>query len=164
MDSLIKAASDFLAAVLGKVGFVGRPRRRAAIHDDLQLLDQLRDSADFGPESPAHHFLRNHITAEVADYSGVELKRKRKIQWSSVVISIVIGAPFGYWTYKLNDDGFSLLSLLPGSIAALMFIAALGMIFGGEEEASADQNDAEPSGIEKDPPGVGGGEQPVAQV
>ena len=133
MESLVKAMSDFLAAVLGRVGFVGRPRRRAAIHDDLQLLDQLRDSSDFGPESPAHHFLRNHITTEVADYSGVELRRKRKIPWTSVVLSIAIGGPFAYWTYKLNDDGFAWLSLFPGLIAALMILAALGMTFGSEE-------------------------------
>jgi len=142
VESLIKATSDFLAAVLGKVGFVGRPRRRAAIHDDLQLLDQLRDSSDFGPDSPAHHFLLNHITAEVASYSGVDLRRKRKIPWFSVVLSIVIGGPFGYWTYKLNDDGFAWFSLLPGFVAALMFIAALGMLFGGEE-TSADSDGTE---------------------
>ena len=70
MESLVKAMSDFLAAVLGRVGFVGRPRRRAAIHDDLQLLDQLRDSSDFGPESPAHHFLRNHIGSEETTTDG----------------------------------------------------------------------------------------------
>jgi hypothetical protein len=149
VESLVKAASDFLAAVLGKVGFVGRPRRRAAIHDDLQLLDQLRDSSDFGPDSPAHQFLRNHITAEVAGYSGVDLRRKRKIPWSSVVLSVVIGAPFGYWTYKLNDDGFAWLSLLPGLIAALMFLASLGMIFGGEE-TSSDGDETEPPKDETD--------------
>jgi len=159
VESLVKAASDFLAAVLGKVGFVGRPRRRAAIHDDLKLLDQLRGSSDFGPDSPAHHFLRNHITAEVAGYSGVELGPKRKIPWGSVVLSILIGGPFGYWTYKLNDDGFAWFSILPGLIATLMFIAALGMIFGGEE-ASADEGETEPPGDEAVHGQSENGEQP----
>ncbi|HWX87641.1 MAG TPA: hypothetical protein VNX67_05660 [Solirubrobacteraceae bacterium] len=65
VETLIKAASDFLAAILSTLGFIGRPRRRAGIRDDLDLLELLRDT-DFGPESPSHRFLTERVPLEVA--------------------------------------------------------------------------------------------------
>ena len=133
MEGLVKAVSDFLAAALRGLGFVGRPRRRAGIRDDLELLDRLRDSPDFGTESSAHRFLLEHITSEVAKLAGVESIRKRKIPWASVAMALLIAAPLAYWTYKLNHDGFLWLSLFPGTVAGLMLVAVLGMLFGEEE-------------------------------
>src|SRR5579884_4163683 len=102
MDSLLKAATDFLAAVLSALGFVGRPRRRAGIREDLDVLGRLRDSPDFGPGSQAYGFLFKHVTREVARYAGVELERKRKIPWSGIVFASLVGLPLGYLTYTLN--------------------------------------------------------------
>jgi hypothetical protein len=139
VEALVNAASEFLAAIFARLGIVGRPRRRAALRDELQLLTEFCESPDFGRESKAHRFLTDHVTSEVARYSGVELQRKRKIPWSSVVIALLIGIPLAYWTYRLNEDHFAWLSLLPGSLAALMLLAALGMLSGSsgstEEEA-----------------------------
>ncbi len=138
MEGLVRAASEFLAAVLGMLGFVGRPRRRAHIRDDLDLLMRLRESPDFGPDSAAHGYLAGHITREVAGFSGIELDRKRKIPWFSVVLALVIGLPLAYWTYRLDEDGFNWVSLLPGAPAALLLLAALGMLFTGDQSAEQD--------------------------
>ncbi|MGC1165334.1 MAG: hypothetical protein WA862_04430 [Solirubrobacterales bacterium] len=141
MEALVNAASEFLAALFARFGYVGRPRRRAAIRDEILLLGEIRDSPDFGVESKAHRFLADHVTSEVARYSGVELKRKRKIPWSSVFIALLIGLPLAYWTYKLNEDGFAWFSILPGFLAALMLLAVMGMLFGesGSTEEEPDQ-------------------------
>lgn len=141
MEALVNAASEFLAAIFARVGFVGRPRRRAAIRDELELLATIRESPDFGADSKAHKFFSDHITAEIARYSGVELRRKRKIPWSSVVLALLIGLPFAYWTYKLNEDHFSWFSLLPGLLAALMLLAVLGMLFG---DSSSSEEEPDP--------------------
>ena len=65
--------------------------------------------------------------------SGVELSRKKKIPWSGVVLALIIGAPLAYWTFTLDRNGFRWLSILPGTFAALMFIAVLGMLFDRDE-------------------------------
>lgn len=106
-----RASSELLAAVFGALGFVGRPRRRAGILADLDLLDRLRDSHAFGPDSPAHWFLVQHISLEVAKLANVELKRKKKVPWASVAFALLIGAPLGFWTYELNKSGFRWFSL-----------------------------------------------------
>jgi hypothetical protein len=76
-------------------------------------------------------FLTDHITREVASFTGV----RKKIPWLSVALAVVIGAPLGYWTYRLNVDGFDWVSLIPGAIAGFMLIAVLGMLFGSEESS-----------------------------
>lgn len=143
MEALINAASEFFAAVFARLGYVGRPRRRAAIRDELELLAQIRESPDFGVESKAHRFFAEHITAEIARYSGVELKRKRRIPWLSVVLALLIGLPLAYLTYKLNVNHFAWLSLLPGLLAALMLLAVLGMLFGDSSSTKEDSEEAD---------------------
>lgn len=86
--------------------------------------------------------MAEHLTAEIVRYSGVELRRRRKIAWSSVIFALIIGLPLAYWTYKLNEDHFAWLSLLPGFLAALMLLAALGMLFG--DSGSAEEDSDEP--------------------
>jgi hypothetical protein len=144
MEGLVKAATDFLAAILRPLGFVGAPRRRSGIREDLELLGALRDSPDFGTDSVAHRFLVEHVTTEVAKLAGIELKRKRKIPWGPVAFALLIAVPLAYWTYKLNQDGFQLLSLLPGTFAAMMLVSVFGMLLGEEEspEGEATNGDA----------------------
>lgn len=127
MEALVNAVSEFLAAIFARLGYVGRARHRGNIRDELDLLNLLRDSPAFGAESGPAKALSQHITGEIARYSGVE--PKSKIQWGSVAAAAIIGIPLGYWTYKLNQDGFSWLSLAPGTVSALMLIAALGLLF-----------------------------------
>lgn len=145
MVSLVNAISEFLAAVLSRLGFVGRVRRRAGIQDDLALLDRLRESPDFGDDSPAHSFLAAHITLEVAKFTGVERQRKRKVSRAGVIMTLVIGIPPGYWVYWLNQDGFSWASLFPGAIAGLMVIAVLGMFLPDAEAPNAKGGDSKSS-------------------
>jgi hypothetical protein len=154
METLLKAASDFLAALLSTLGFVGRPRRRAGIRDDLDLLDRLRSSPDFGPDSAPHRFLTGRVTLEVAKLSGVELSHKKKVPWASVVVASIIGAPLAYWTFVLDQDGFRWLSLLPGVFAALMFIAVLGMLFDRDEpeEAKSESTGGDDASMSEDHP------------
>jgi hypothetical protein len=131
MDKLVAAASDFFAAILARFGFIGRPRRRAGIVEDLDLLERLRDTPEYGPESAAHTFLANHITVEVAKLAGI--KTRRPIQWGSVFLAFAIGAPFIYWAYWLNRDGFSWLGLVPSIVGGMMVIAIFGLIFANDE-------------------------------
>jgi hypothetical protein len=96
MGELVNAASEFLVAIFARIGIVGRPLRRAAIRDEIQLPHEIRDSPDFGTETWAHRYLSDHVTTEVAKDSGIELKRKRKIPWGSVFLALTIGLPLGY--------------------------------------------------------------------
>jgi hypothetical protein len=131
MEALVNAVSEFLAAVFARLGFVGRQRRRVNIKEDLSLLDMLRDSPSFGPESTAATHLLTHIEEEVARYSGIE--QKRKIQWGSVATAFVIGLPAAYLTYKLNQDGFSWFTLLTAPIAAFMLIGGLALLLNSKD-------------------------------
>lgn len=126
MEALVNSVSEFLAAIFARAGFVGRQRRRANIKEDLSLLDLIRNAPGFGPESPATSHLSAHISGEIARYSGIE--PKRRIEWSSVITAFVIGVPAAFVTYKLNQDGFSWFSLIPGLVAAFMLIGGLGLL------------------------------------
>lgn len=144
MEALVNAVSEFLAAIFARFGYVGRARKRAHIREDLVLLDEIRKSDAYGPQSQTANHLHDHINREIADYSGIGLQHKRKIPWGTVILSIPIGLAFAYWTYEIVDDGFSLLSLLPGSVAAFFLVGGLGVLFtgdnseedGGEESAA----------------------------
>jgi hypothetical protein len=122
MEALVNAVSDLLAAILGRFGHVGRARGRVNIREDLDLLGQFRDSPEFGPESLASNYLTDHITTEVARYSGAVQEPKRKRPWPAIVLALLIATPLVYVTIKLNQDGFSWLSLLPGLGATLMLL------------------------------------------
>jgi hypothetical protein len=140
MDALVKAVLDFFAGIFGGIGQVGRPRRRSAIRDDLSLLHELRDSPSFGETSQAHRHLTDHLTREVARFSGVD--RRPKIKWASVVVALIAGMPAAYLTYRMNEDGFDWLSLVPGVFAFAMLGGALGLIIDPSEEEEASSESA----------------------
>lgn len=123
MEAIVNAISELFAAILGRFGHVGRARGRADIRRDLDLLEQLRESPEFGSDSQASGFLVSHITSEVARYSGHEPGRKRP--WGSIALSLFIGLPLAHLAYSLSSDGFDWFSLLPGAAALLMFVAAI---------------------------------------
>jgi hypothetical protein len=137
VEALVNAVSEFLAAIFARFGHVGRARRRAHIREDLTLLEEIRRSDAFGSQSQTATYLHDHINREVADYSGIE--PKRKIPWGTVIPSIPIGLALAYWTYKIVDDGFSLLALLPGTAAAFFLIGGFGLLFTGDD--SEEQED-----------------------
>jgi hypothetical protein len=139
MEALVHAVSEFLAAIFARLGFVGRQRRRINIKEDLYLLDTLRDSPAFGPESTAATHLFAHIEGEVARYSGFE--QKPKIQWGSIATAFVIGIPAAYLTYKLSEDGFSWFSLITGPIAAFMIIGGLGLLNSNDSDSEKKEDE-----------------------
>lgn len=98
MGALVNSISEVLAALFAKFGYVGRPRRRANLRDEIKLLEELRASPAFGPDTDSARFLTNHIANEVAGYAGV--LKKRKIPWGTVGVSAIIGLPFSYWTTR----------------------------------------------------------------
>ena len=131
MESLIRAVGDFLAAVLGAVGFVGRPRRRANIRHDLELLRDLEaTSRDFAPGTKPHQELTEHIAREVTTHSDLNQKQR---PWGSIVLALAIAVPLAYLAYKLSDDGFSWWSVIPGFVAVLMAISIAGMLNPSED-------------------------------
>jgi hypothetical protein len=143
VETLVRTATDFFAAIFARVGFVGRPRRRAYIRDDLTLLAELRETQEFGPTSRAHANLVEYINSEVALYSGVGVKSKA---WGSFWIAVVLGVPLALLAYNMDKDGWNWLSLLPALPAAFFLIGALGIAFGTEDdEEDAQQDGASPS-------------------
>ncbi len=145
MPALVNAISEFLAAIFAQFGYVGRTRKRAHIREDISLLAQIHESDAYGPQSEAAKNLHDHISREVTEYSGITLKHKRKLPWSTVLLAIPLGLVFAYWTYKIVDDGFSLFSLLPGTAAAFFLIGGLGVLFTGDDSEPEDETQADSS-------------------
>ena len=131
---LANAIADVLAALLRSIGFVGRPRRRAAIRADLDLLRELGKFPEFAAGSRPHRWLTSHITTEVAELSGVDLRTsRRKIAWSSVVVAACIWAALGWLTYHLVDIGHPWCSVISAIPAGVFFVAMIGLLTEKEE-------------------------------
>lgn len=135
VKDLVQAVSDLFAAVLGRLGHVGRARGRSNIREDLDLLGQLRDSPEFGSDSAASGFLVDHITTEVARYSGVESAPRKP--WGSVVFGLIITAVLAFLAYRLSEDGFDWFSLPAGAGAALFLVVTVEML-AKDESATED--------------------------
>lgn len=135
MDTLVRATGDFLAAILRALGFVGRPRRRAEIRADLELLDQVRKSS-LGTGSQAEERLVERVEADVARLCGVAVEGDKKRPASTIFFGLFFGLPAAYWTYWLVQDGFELLALLPGAIAFFLLVGTLGVILMGTSDDS----------------------------
>ena len=134
MEGLITAAADFLAALLQKVGFIGAPRRRKGIREDLDLLRELDGFQQFHEGTIAYQWLTERIVRQVAELSGIDLRTKRRsADMSSIVICGVIACGFGYATYWVYANASAWLALLPGIPGAFFAIATLGMATGKEE-------------------------------
>jgi hypothetical protein len=151
MDSLIRAASEFLAAVLGLLGFVGRTRRRVGIRQDLELLTAVREAPDLGPESYAAMMLQNHITFEVAKLTGTPLKQRRQIQWGALIVAALLAAGTGYWAVWLKDGG-SWTWWAPAAFCVVLLFGALGTLL-----PCAQPDDPEPDTTQQPASGVGQG-------
>ncbi|HEX3360993.1 MAG TPA: hypothetical protein VHS74_08390 [Solirubrobacterales bacterium] len=133
MEALVNAITELLAAIFGRLGYVGRPRRRENIRDEMKLLDEIRSSSNFGAESASAQHLADHIAEEVARYSGV--LRKRKIPWGTVVFCAVLGLPFSYWTYTMVRDGFVWYAIFPGVVGGFFTLAGLALLATGDDSA-----------------------------
>jgi hypothetical protein len=118
VDGLVNAVSELVASILRRIGVVGQGRRRNAITSDLDLLDRLRLTADFGAASLPHQELKSHIEAEVRAYTGGRTEW-RKREWSTIIFAALLGALCGYGAYRANAVGWWL--ALIGWIAAGVF-------------------------------------------
>jgi hypothetical protein len=149
MEGLIKAVADVFAAIFGALGFVGKPRLRHAIHDDIQLLDQLGTHPSFGSTSWPYVALMNRTALNVGKLAGVDASGK-KIQWGSVLWGSVMGLPLAFWTYSLNKHGFHWYSIFPGFFAFFFLVGTIGMIASPEstiEESDVDAGELEDAGV-----------------
>lgn len=135
MDNLVKAIAELFAAAFSAVGYVGKPRRRANIRDNLKLVNELAEHPDFGRGSWPHQALMNRTALEVAKLAGVPLKG-REIPWFSLLLALVIGAPLAFWTLKLDQHGFHWYSIFPGAIAVAMGFSILGMLFASDQDGT----------------------------
>jgi hypothetical protein len=138
VEALVNAISEFLAALFARFGYVGRPRRRTNLRDEIKLLEEIRASPAFGPDTDSARFLTNHIANEVARYAGV--LKKRKIPWSSVILAAIIGLPFTYWTYTMVRDGFVWYAVFPGLVAGFFLVGGLGVLLTGDDSVEDDSD------------------------
>jgi hypothetical protein len=132
MAEVITAITDFLAAIFGRFGIIGRPRRRAELRKDLDLLRELEKFEDFGRGTETHDHLKSHIAQEIDALTGVG--PKREISWAAVAWGVIFTAPFVYLTYTLDKDRFTGWSLIPGCVAFLFFVVTLILLRGEVKE------------------------------
>jgi hypothetical protein len=130
----VKAIGDFVAALLGLVGFIGKPRRRAAIGDDLKLLLELEGFEEFRRGTPPHEWLSNHIAIQIAEFSGLDLRTSRRnVAWSSVILATAIWMPLGWLTYHLVAISHPWYATFSAAPAALFALVTVTMLFEKEE-------------------------------
>lgn len=107
-ESVSRAIMDFFGEVCRTFGFIGRPRRRADIREDLRLLGELDASPQLTQEAKeaTKFWLNNQIILQVAAYADVDLRTvRRKVQWGAVFFSTCFWAPLGWLTYHLVSIG-----------------------------------------------------------
>jgi hypothetical protein len=135
------AVGGFIAAILGRIGYVGRPRRRSEIRHDLQLLDEVAESQHLGRESRGYATLKDRIEKDVMCLAGVKVEGDKTRPVGSIVFGLIFGIPAAYWTYWLVRDGFEWLALLPGTVAGFLLIATLSMLVLGVQAETASKPD-----------------------
>lgn len=82
---------------------------------------------DFERGTPIHSVMLAHIGNQVLRLVGIPVVGERKkVQWSSVFLGLIVGGPLGYWTYALSKNGFSWWSLLTGAIAFFFLVGGVG--------------------------------------
>jgi hypothetical protein len=128
---LVHDIVEFFAALLSVIGFVGRPRRRAAIRDDLALLRELDDfpGDEFGPGTLPHIWLVGHIYQQVGEFAGLDLRtEKRAAFWPSIIIATTVWASLGWLAYHLVARGYGWWATFPAVPAGLFFLVTISML------------------------------------
>jgi hypothetical protein len=132
---------DFIASLLGAIGVIGRPRRRKAIIDDLDLLARLQGFEQFAPATNPHTWLSNHIALQIAEFSGLDTRtKKRAVGLGTVSISALITAGLGYLTYYLRSH-FGWWCVFAAVPAAFFALITLTMFFSKEEVLPTDDSE-----------------------
>ncbi|TCC43501.1 hypothetical protein [Kribbella sindirgiensis] len=134
LEALAKAAVAVLVPVGTLIG-VGsrRSRLRHEIRENLTLVKELEQDDVIREHSLATAWLQGKITVDVAKLAGRSLGTPKKpIPWGSIVVTGLIGAAFGLWTWYLARDGFVWYVTFPGVASALMLISIMGQLTGRE--------------------------------
>lgn len=142
MAELANALAEALAAFLRAIGYVGRPRKRAAIADDLGLLRELDEfpGGEFGPGTAPHIWLVGHIYQEVGEFVGLDFSmEKRKASLLSVFIAAGLAAGLGWASYYLISRGYGWWAVFPITFGTLMAISAIAL-FTEKEPVFAEGN------------------------
>jgi hypothetical protein len=128
---LANAIAEVIATALRAVGYVGRPRRRAAISDDLKLLQELSEHpyGEFGPGTAPYVWLVSHIYQEVGEYAGLDFRtEKRKASIGSIILSTVLWGTLGWLSFYLVEHGYGWWATFSVVPAAVLFLATLTML------------------------------------
>lgn len=142
MAELANAIAEVFAAFLRAIGYVGRPRKRAAIRDDLALLRELDEfpGGEFGPGTVAHIWLVGQIYEQIGEFVGLDLAtEKRKASLWSVLIAAGLAAGLGGAGYYLISHGYGWWAVFPITFATLMTISAISL-FTEKEPVYAEGN------------------------
>jgi len=114
-------------------------RLRNDIRENLALLTELEKNSVLANHDVSTQWLPEKIAFDTARLSGHPSgSAKKPIAWGSIVMAVVIGLPFGYWTSVLNRNGFVWLSIFPGLVSFLMAISILGMITDRQDESTTE--------------------------
>lgn len=123
MGDLLNTVMELVADALRAVG-LKRPGRRHEIRADLELLQMLQTTPGFGMESTEAKWLKLQIQFQMAHLAGIPIPGTRQpIKRGSFVTWLLIGCGFTYWTYRLDQSGFSWWSVATGLVA---FFALVG--------------------------------------
>src|SRR4051794_197653 len=129
MNSLLEALGAILAGVWALLT-PGRKkeRLRTAIHDDLALLDALDARAEFGQGTTVHDALSRWISTEVLLLSSGKLKRRPRMNWTTLTYGAVMAIGFGFWTWRIDTahPGLPWYGWVTGGLAIAGVLAILG--------------------------------------
>jgi hypothetical protein len=146
LDQIVKTVSTVAVPVAALIGVGGRKRRlRNDIRENLALVEALEKDDVLRDHTPAASWLQGKIVVDVAKLSDRALGTPKKpVPKMSVGIAAVLALIFGYWTYRIDADGFVWYSIFPGVASALFLISIFGMFT--NRENAPDQSNPLPPG------------------
>jgi hypothetical protein len=86
----------------------------------------LQATPGFGIDSHEAQWLRSQIALQMLHLARVPVPGTRQpIKKSSFVTALLITGGFIYWTYRLDQSGFSLWSIVTGFVAFFAFVGGV---------------------------------------
>ncbi len=125
MADLLNAVMELIASALRAIGLL-RPGRRHEIKADLELLQMLQVTPGFGIDSHEAQWLRSQIALQMLHLARVPVPgTRRPLKKGSFVSALLITGGFTYWTYRLDQSGFSWWSIVTGFVAFFAFVGGV---------------------------------------
>jgi RsiW-degrading membrane proteinase PrsW (M82 family) len=95
---------------------------------------RLDDFAEFERGTNPHIWLSNHIALQIAEFSGLDTRtKKRSADMSSVIIAAVIAAGLVYLTYYLSSADHPWFAVVSGIPAGFFVLVTITMFFTKED-------------------------------